>query len=140
MKHLEEYRNTFEKIKCIENPDERKTKLEELLDQYRKDDNIRNLAAGYSFSGYVEEADNLLHLELDMCKEIRKFEEVDLKNKSKEERIRHFLKRIDQDLQESIYSGYVAEAYRRRWDRSIRKDLRKIYRSNSLPSLDPLTI
>jgi len=139
MKHLEEYRNTFEKIKSIKNPDERKTKLEKLLDQYRNDNNIRILAHGYSFSGDVKEADNLLHLELDMCEEIGNFE-VDLESMSKRERLSHFLKRIDQHLKESVYRGYATEAYRRKYGTLTWKDLRKIYRSNSLPSLGSLTV
>jgi hypothetical protein len=121
MKDLTEYRDDFEKIKSIEDPDERKTKLEELLNQYRKDINILNLAEAFSSRGEIEKIKILQCLERDIYREIKPEEVV--KGMSKVEKMRRKLARIDQEYQESIFTEYMVEAYRRKYSTLTREDL-----------------
>ena len=130
MKHLTKYRKAFEKIMSIEDPGERKTKLEELLDQYGKDNKILNLAYGFSRGGYIKKLKILQSLELDIYREIDPEEAVE--GMSEVERIRRKLARIDQEYQESIFTGYIAEAYRRKYSTLTWEDLNTPFMASRL--------
>jgi len=109
-KILAEYERDFQQIKSTTIGEERTSRLNNLLNKYRNDQNVRSLAHGYAFSAQPEKFDKLSKFWYKVKHEIHENKEQSLK-------------KICEDIVNYPFLGREAEAFRNKHGRLTQEDL-----------------
>ncbi len=112
LEKIENYKHLFEKTMLIGDINKRNGILNSLLNEYRADDDVKDVVTGKSMRGDVEGVDEIEDLEYEMARQIKLHE---MGYSDKDMGVIDVIKFITSIREESTFAPYQREAFKNKY-------------------------